>query len=322
MVALAIAIGAPGIGSADAQPPRSIDVVVDVEGSDRHAIVVNAVADGPRRPVVIVLHGGMGSAARMRASSGFDILAAREGFIAVYPDGTEFGAGRRAWNTGYLLRRQVRDADDIAFFDALIAVLVRDHGADPERIFMTGGSNGGMMTFVYGVHRPEKLAAIAPVVATMFAFDPVPAVPLPILVINGARDDEVPLEGGMSRKPLVRGAQAVPFKPVDEVVAFWVRANKSLPDGATVVDGTVTTTTHPAGPGGAVTESVVDSAGGHGWPGTAARRDGNEPIGSFRGAERVWRFFKDHGRPAGPAPGGKSGAWDTLGATGPSPDAP
>lgn len=289
---------APWIGSAAAQPPSFVDVVVDVEGTLRRALVVNAAADGPRRPAVIVLHGGMGSAERMRATSGFDALAAREGFIAVYPDGTEFGAGRRAWNTGYLLRRQVRDADDITFFDALIDTLVRDHGADPERIFMTGGSNGGMMTFVYAVHRPEKLAAIAPVVATMFAFDPVPAVPVPILVINGARDEEVPLEGGMSRNPLVRGAQAVPFKSVAEVVAFWVRANKSLPDGTTVVDGTVTTTTHAAGPDGAVTESVVDSAGGHGWPGTAARRDGNAPIGSFRGAERVWRFFKDHGRRA------------------------
>jgi dienelactone hydrolase len=69
-----------------------------------------------------------------------------------------------AWNTGHLLRRRVRGADDIAFLDALIDRLVAQHGADPARIFMTGSSNGGMMTFVYAATRPRRLAAAAPVV--------------------------------------------------------------------------------------------------------------------------------------------------------------
>jgi len=47
-----------------------------------------------------------------------------------------------------------------------------------------------------------------------------------------------------------------------------------------------------------VTESIVDSAGGHGWPGTRSRRGGNAPIAAFKGAERVWAFFKDKSRVA------------------------
>jgi len=274
-----------------------VDIPFQVNGQDRRALLVNAPSDGTKRPVVIVLHGGMGSAEVMRANSGFDSVARAEDFMVVYAEGTAFGAGRdaaqarrqHAWNTGFLLRRQVRDADDIAYFDTLIDLLVREHGADPSRVFMTGSSNGGMMTYVYAVTRPERLAAVAPVVASMFTFEATPSVPLPILIINGAKDDEVPLEGGMSRNPL----QQAPFKPLDEVVTFWVEVNKSRSEARVETRGTVTTTIHDATQDGAVTEFVVDAAGGHGWPGSRPRRGGTAPISSFSGAERVWQFFKD-----------------------------
>ena len=273
-----------------------VDITFTVQGRDRRAVIVNAPIAATTRPAVIVLHGGMGSAAVMRANSGFDAVARAEGFMVVYGEGTEFGEGRHAWNTGFLLRRQVQDADDIAYFDTLIDTIVRDHGADPARIFMTGGSNGGMMTFVYAVARPERLAAAAPVVASMFTFDATPSVPLPILIINGAKDDEVPIEGGMSRNPLVRRAQEAPYKPLEEVVRFWVGVNRSDQKPEIETRGTVTTTVHAATPEGAVTEFVVDSAGGHGWPGSRSRREGSAPIEAFSGAQRVWEFFHDKAR--------------------------
>ncbi|MBU6221229.1 MAG: prolyl oligopeptidase family serine peptidase [Planctomycetes bacterium] len=283
-------------GEEPGAPERTL--IFKVRGQDRRAVLVNASTDGAPRPAVIVLHGGMGSAEVMRVNSGFDAVARKESFMAVYAEGTSFGEGRHAWNTGFLLRRQVQNADDIAYFDMLVDLLVREHKADPSRIFMTGGSNGGMMTFVYAVARPERLAAVAPVVASMFTFEAEPAVPLPILIINGAEDDEVPLEGGMSRNPLVRRAQQAPFKPVEEVVRFWVKTNRSQPEAEVETRGTVTTTIYAATPEGAATEFVVDSAGGHGWPGSRPRREGSTPITSFSGAERVWQFFKDKRRQA------------------------
>jgi poly(3-hydroxybutyrate) depolymerase len=287
-------------GGAVAGTPSKIadfELSLTIGGQQRRAVVVNAPTDGTTRPAVLVLHGGMGSAAVMRANSGFDGVARAEGFMVVYAQGTAFaGDERHAWNTGYLLRRQVQDADDIAYFDALIDRLTGEHGADPERIFMTGGSNGGMMTFVYAVARAERLAAIAPVVSAMFTFDQRPAVPLPILMINGAKDEEVPLEGGMSRNPLVRRAQEAPYKPLSEIIEFWVKSNRSAATPQVQRQGTLTTTVHEAGADGAQTISIVDSAGGHGWPGTRARRQGNQPIMSFSGAERIWEFFRDQRR--------------------------
>lgn len=273
-----------------------MELAFKVKGVDRRAVMVNASTDGTKRPVVIALHGGQANADIMRINSGFDPVAKANGFMVVYGEGTDFGGNRHAWNTGFLLRRQVRDADDIAYLDTLIDQLISEHNADPARIYMTGGSNGGMMTFVYAVARSERLAAVAPVVASMFTFDKKPAAPLPILIINGAKDEEVPIEGGMSRNPLVRRAQDAPYKPLQDVVQFWVDSNKSQVPADISTQGTLTNTVYSATAKGAVTEFVVDSEGGHGWPGSRSRRDGNAPIRSFAGAERVWQFFKDKQR--------------------------
>ena len=272
------------------------EIKFQIQQQERRAVVVNAPTDDNKSPVVLALHGGQGSAQVMRANSGFDAVARSKGFMVVYPEGTDFGNQRHAWNTGFLLRRQVRDADDIAYLDTLIDRLIAEHGADPKRIYMTGGSNGGMMTYVYGVERPGKLAAIAPVVASMFTFDKKPTVPLPILMINGAKDQEVPIEGGMSKNPLVSRAQEAPYKPIQEVLDFWVQVNQSQKKGETITRGTVTSTVHAATDEGAATELIVDSMGAHGWPGSRNRREGNGPISSFSGAERVWEFFKDKTR--------------------------
>jgi polyhydroxybutyrate depolymerase len=282
---------------ASAQQVASEDLKFAVGAVERRAILVNAAPAGQMRPVVLVIHGGRGSAEQQRERTGFDAVALREGFTVVYPQGTALSMGGHAWNTGYLLRKQVGEADDIAYFDALIDLLIRQHRVDPKRVYMTGGSNGAMMMYVYAVKRAEKLAAIAPVVGAMFTFDEKPSVPLPILMINGAKDNEVPLEGGMSRNRMVSGAQGAPFKSLSDTIDFWVKANRSEPKATVVVTGGYTTTTHAATPGGAPTVSIVDSAGGHGWPGTQSNRAENTPIQSFNGAEKAWAFLKEHRRP-------------------------
>jgi poly(3-hydroxybutyrate) depolymerase len=292
------AFGAPAKEAASPAPRVAQgEIRLAVGSAERRALFSNAPASG-RRPAVLVLHGGMGSAELMQSTAGFESLARAEGFIAVYPEGTEFSQGKHAWNTGHLLRRQVRDADDIAFLDALINRLVAEHGADPTRIYMTGGSNGAMMAYVYAVARPRRLAAVAPVVGAMFTHDKIPEVPVPILIINGAKDSEVPLDGGMSDNSLVRGAQSTPYKPAAETVAFWAKANSCVEPPKVTVAGTVTTQVYTPGPGGAPVEFALDAEGGHGWPGRArANRADGAPIQSFKGAERVWQFLRDKSRP-------------------------
>ena len=287
---------APAFNQAAAQTMAAMDISFKVGEAERRAILVNEAPAGEIRPVVIVLHGGNGSAETQRLRTGFDDVARSEGFTVVYAEGTQWAPRQHAWNTGYLLRKQVGGADDIAYLDKLIDLLISQHRADPARIYMTGGSNGAMMTLVYATQRPQRLAAVAPIVGAMFSFDSRPIVPLPILFINGGLDNEVPIEGGLSRNELVSRNQAAAYKSLEETVSFWVAANgsKSVP----VVEqlGTVTTRVFSAGPAGAETVVVVDSAGGHGWPGSKSNRQENTPIQAFKGADRVWTFFKDKQR--------------------------
>ncbi len=51
--------------------------------------------------------------------------------------------------------------------------------------------------------------------------------PLPILMINGARDHEVPIEDGMSRNRTVGNAQGARCKSLAETIEFWVKGNRS-----------------------------------------------------------------------------------------------
>lgn len=273
-----------------------IEIALTVQGTQRRAVLVNAAIANAKRPTVIVLHGALDNADHMREMTGFDAVARANAFAVVYAEGTDLGDGRHAWNTGHLLRDELQGADDIAYLDALIDTLIRDHAADPTRIYLTGVSNGGMLTFVYGAARAPRLAAIAPVVASMFTFETAPTAPLPTLIINAAEDDQIPLDGGMSPNPRIRAAQAAAFKPVHEVVEFWVKANKSDSKGVTTEIATIRTTTYPARKNGAVTEYVLDTDGGHGWPGARWHSRANVAI-DFDGAQRVWDFFKDKSRP-------------------------
>lgn len=299
---LIITILASAVSPAIAQTMPVRNLSFKVGEFERRALLVNEAASGQLQPVVIVLHGGNGNADAQRIRTGFDDLARAEGFTVVYAEGTQWAPGQHAWNTGYLLRRQIGEADDIAYLDALIDLLINEQRADPTRIYVTGGSNGAMMALVYATQRPQKLAAVAPIVGAMFSFDTRPIVPLPIMFINGGLDNEVPIEGGMSRNRLVRNAQTAPFKSLEESVSFWVAANGSQSVPVVEQNGSVTTRTFPAGPTGAETVVVVDSVGGHGWPGSKSNREENVPIQAFRGTDRVWAFFKDKRREPGAMP--------------------
>lgn len=150
-------------------------------------------------PVVIVLHGGGGSGEQMRVLSEFDILGDKQGFIAVFPDGTPtLGTQLMTWNAGDCCgKAQQRDVDDVRFLDVLIDTVVRKYNGDPKRVYMTGHSNGGMMTYRYACVHPEKLAAIA-VNAGQEWYRKCTETnrPVPILHIHGTEDHCANYEGG------------------------------------------------------------------------------------------------------------------------------
>ena len=175
--------------SVDNQPGREA-LVVTPEGFDPEA-------GDPRLPAVIVLHGLGGGAEEMARMAEWPAAARDRGFVAVFAEGRE-----SSWNAGGCCGLAVEQGvDDVALLDSLIDQLVAEEGVDPERVFLTGYSNGGMMTYRYTCRRSDRLAGAASVAGTDFDEECDPRGALPFLQVSGSDDPVVPVLGGDSSFP-------------------------------------------------------------------------------------------------------------------------
>jgi polyhydroxybutyrate depolymerase len=145
------------------------------------------------KPLIIALHGGGGSAKGFRKRNGLREAALDGGFVIAWPD-----SDGGNWNDGRLdpKGRLVSDAQDEAFILKLIEDLVARKIADPGRVYVTGHSNGGMMSFALGCTHPRVFKAIAPVSANVpRPMDCAGERPIRALNIIGAEDRVVPFDG-------------------------------------------------------------------------------------------------------------------------------
>jgi polyhydroxybutyrate depolymerase len=263
--------------------------------------LVHDFARGERAPVVIALHGGGGNAQNAVRMTGFDRLAAREGLIAVYPEGTAAREGVRllTWNAGHCCASAMNaKVDDVGFVDAIVKALVASGRADPARIYVTGMSNGAMMTHRIGRELSRKIAAIAPVVGAVFGDEPPSQAPVPAFIIVGAEDRVVPAAGGPLQVRLLgrRSAADRPVAPSIAQAEYWARVNECGEPTTTAssVSRKIAWTNCRSG-APVIFHSVAGN--GHAWPGGVAGRNGaDEPTRGFDATEEMWSFFKAHRR--------------------------
>jgi len=116
-----------------------------------------------QKPLVIALHGGLGTGNSFATSSGWASIADTAGFVAVFPNGAiprgpGFVWNVYSWDSTYsFYNSYVRD--DI-FIDTLISKLIQQYNIDTNRIYLTGFSNGSSMVNTYAFYNTQKLAAI------------------------------------------------------------------------------------------------------------------------------------------------------------------
>jgi len=179
-------------------------------------------------PLVFLLHGhGYGDGLQMR-DSGFEPLADREGFIIVYPDGlTPPLPGERdynecwarGWNAGHCCwYSNIYEVDDVGFLAALIERLQGEYRLDPQRTFMVGYSNGGMMAYRFAAEKSAMVTAIAPLHATLGGINDgtgtywqvqPPSRSVPAIIFNAMQDVAVPYFGDQE------------YLPAQTAVDFW-----------------------------------------------------------------------------------------------------
>lgn len=277
---------------------------VQVGGLERSYLLhlPNPLPDTPP-PLVVVLHGGGGSAESAARMTGFDAEADRQGFIVVYPEGTDKARpllnamgkpGFLTWNAGSCCGYAQENAiDDVGFIRAMVTQVIKDNAADPKRVYATGISNGGMMAYRLACEASDLFAAIAPVSAVQEVASCKPSRPVSVFHIHGAKDENIPLNGGVGRKALEKEDR----KPVQDSIDFWVKQ-----DGCSVTvhsqEPDVLMTNYGGCDAGSEVAYFLIQDGGHAWPGgqrIASLLD--PPSKALNATAEIWRFFSTHSKP-------------------------
>lgn len=254
-------------------------------------------------PLLIVLHGGHGTGKRMidLTRGGFNTLANQENFIVVYPN----GIGRN-WNDGRpSYKAHNRNIDDVGFISAMIDEIVKTQNADPKRIYVTGMSNGAMMSQRLAIELSDKIAAAAPVCGNISTdLKSTPKYAVAMMMINGTADPLVPYEGGdvhFLKKKLGK------VTSTNESVMFWVQNNKintspivtELPDINASDNCYVRKTTFGTSSDAGEVVLITIEGGGHTWAGGWQYLN-EKWIGKtcrdVDACQMIWDFFKKHSK--------------------------
>jgi poly(3-hydroxybutyrate) depolymerase len=170
------------------------------------------------RPLVIVLHGGLGNAQRIESAQSeaglnMDSVADKGGFIVAYLNGTpvtrRFGDKALGWNAGGGCCGLAFEANinDVAYITQAADFLVGKYGIDRSRIYGIGHSNGAMMAqrLMCEASLFQAIVAISGPLNLNVATCPA-ARGKHILAIHGTLDKNVPVAGGQGTEGLSRSA--------------------------------------------------------------------------------------------------------------------
>lgn len=248
-------------------------------------------------PLLLSFHGGGGNAENQRRVSGFNELSDENGFIVAYPNGT----GRLedtilTWNGGNCCGYAVaNNVDDVGFIRALVAELQSQYNIDPKRIYASGFSNGGIMSYRLACDAADIFAAISPVSGTQ-NYDPCePSEPVSVIHIHGTDDSHLPYNGGKGDDSITQ----VDYKSVDESIDFWLNFNLCYltPQPETFDD--VQHETYSGCANEIEVELYAIVGGKHAWPGSdgPAGPNGDEPTQSISASKIIWDFFAAHPKP-------------------------
>lgn len=230
--------------------------------------------------VILSFHGYGGTATAMDRSSGFTQLSEQQHFIAAYPQGVLDGIGKPFWASAGPIDFGI---DDVLFVSHILDDLQKNFCVDPQRIFATGFSNGGGMTWLLSCRFAGRIAAFAPISGNFYAFAGGchPGRPVPILDIHGTKDPLLPYNGiPASANP------AWPLPSIPQWLQDWATRN-GCASGPTVFlhAGNVIGEQWNGCPGNSAVVHYRIVGGVHTGP---------PPINGRSPAAVIWSFFQTH----------------------------
>ena len=242
---------------------------ISVGGHDRSYRLYKPAGAPASAPLVVMLHGFSGSGKQAESDYKWNGLADSGKFVVVYPDGLN-----RAWNVNgeSCCGRSGREGvDDVGFISAAIAEITTNLAIDPRKVYATGMSNGGIMSYTLAC-TTDIFAAIGPVAGIQLNPCRSPH-PTSVMAVHGTADRLVPYGGG-------QGFSVINGPSVPDVNAFWRNVDQCGAPAITT-NGPVTTSTAACADNRGAVLITVDQ-GIHEWPPFATGT--------------LWEFFAAHSR--------------------------
>jgi polyhydroxybutyrate depolymerase len=251
-------------------------------------------------PLVLVLHGAFGTAGRMEKQSGFSELADRAGFVVAYPNGIGLFGHLQHWNAGHCCGWAEMDrVDDVGFVRHVMQDVARRVRIDPQRQYVVGYSNGGMLAYRFACENSESIAAVGVVSGALgsakgrgnaASWIGPPQNSVPLIIIHGRDDETVPFAGG----PGLHSAPRRYVSVIDSARrwAGYCRCDFPPQVGADPAGGCCTMTWRDEREDTWVVLHILEHWK-HVWPGTSvtARLPPEHPLRMFEASQVIWDFF-------------------------------
>ena len=252
---------------------------MELGGLERTYRVHKPVGLAAAAPLVVMLHGAFGDSEQAENSYGWDQLADSAKFVVAYPNGV-----KQTWNAhGCCGKAALENIDDVGFIAAMVGQISAALPIDTSRVYATGISNGGIMSYALACNS-SIFAAIGPVAATQLDTCTAPH-PTSVIAIHGTNDRLVPYNGG-------QGASTVNGPSIPDVNAFWRKIDQCGPPDVTV-KAPVTTSTAACADHRSV-ELITIEGGRHQWPGGNTFLERLGPAHVLNAAQTIWQFFAAH----------------------------
>lgn len=180
----------------------------------------------PKPAVVVIYHGGGGSAAGLQqdqaAQSHWLKIADDEGLLLLFPNGTNIQTGQTRgdslnWND-CRIGPDTSTADDVGFSLALLDWAQSRFNADSRQIFLSGASNGGMMSMRMATEAAQRVTAFASFIASQPEPSECaqPQMAVPALILHGTADPLIPYAGGC-----IAGGDRGCVRSAGDTIALW-----------------------------------------------------------------------------------------------------
>lgn len=230
-------------------------------------------------PLVFNFHGRSSNAFQQMVYGDFRQIADTANFIIVHPQAKLGITSSNSWGLGLMSN------DDIDFINELYSYLLFLYNIDTNKIYSTGMSNGGYMSYQLACHMSDKIAAVASVsgaMSTQTQLNCNPTRPTPILEIHGTADEILNYDQVLNDIEYWRA-----FNNCNVVPDIAVIPNTDLSDLSSVEHFVYDNCDN-----GVTTELYKIINGGHTWPGS------NLSIGltnaDINASSEIWDFFSKY----------------------------